>query len=157
MTMGGGARRKREILGPHPLDPTLFAHPSWPHHFGTQIFLGLGPTISGMHLHPKTISSTDSFIRMQFHPMNIHPKTVSSQFTRGTINIVRISVQASPVEVGDVPHEGVLKVEKREFRCLGSRGLRFWCSGIQVFRCLGHLNTQTPKHPNTQTPEHLNT
>ena len=80
--------------------------------------------------------------------MNIHPKTVSSQkFTCGTINIVHISVKASPAEGrrrfhrntayarllgsaglhvqhrppkgGDAPHEGLLKVERREFRCSG--------------------------------------
>ena len=77
--------------------------------------------------------------------MNIHPKTFSShKFTCGTINIVRISVKASPAEgrrrlhtntayarvlgsaalhveyrrpkAGDAPHEGLLKVERREFR-----------------------------------------
>ena len=30
---------------------------------------------------------------------------------------------------GDSPHEGLLKVERRGFRCLGFR--------VQVFRCLG--------------------
>ena len=33
---------------------------------------------------------------------------------------------------GDASHEGLLKVERREFRCLGFR-----CSGVQVFRCSG--------------------
>ena len=33
----------------------------------------------------------------------------------------------------DAPHESLLKVERREFRCLGGSG----GSGVQVFRCLG--------------------
>ena len=41
-------------------------------------------------------------------------------------------------KAGDAPHEGLLKVERREFRCLGFRclgfyGLRFWCSGFRVY------------------------
>ena len=55
---------------------------------------------------------------------------------------------------GDVPHEGLLKVERLEFRCLGFRvqgskfgfgvwGLGFRCSGVQVFRCLDTQHTNT--------------
>ena len=86
-----------------------------------------------------TLSSNfDTFIQTQFHPMNIYPKTVSSQkFTCGTINIVRVFVKASPAEGRRRFHTntayarllgfnrpscgGLLKVERREFRCLGFR------------------------------------
>ena len=35
-------------------------------------------------------------------------------------------------KASDAPHEGLLKVERREFRCLGFR--------VLVFRCLGRLS-----------------
>ena len=35
-------------------------------------------SLGRIRFHPKTISSTDTFIQTQFHPMNIHPETVSS-------------------------------------------------------------------------------
>ncbi len=38
-------------------------------------------------------------------------------------------------KAGDAPHDGLLKVERREFRCFGVQVFR--CSGVQVFRCLG--------------------
>ena len=40
-------------------------------------------------------------------------------------------------KAGDAPQEGLLKVERREFGCLGFRVLVFRCSGVQVFRCSG--------------------
>ena len=42
-------------------------------------------------------------------------------------------------KAGDVPHEGLLKVKRRGFRCLGFRCLGFRCLGFRClgFRCLG--------------------
>ena len=39
-------------------------------------------------------------------------------------------------KAGDAPHEGLLKVERRDFRCLGFRCLGFRFEGLG-FRCLG--------------------
>ena len=67
-----------------------------------------------IHFHPQTFSSNDTFIQKQFHPMTLSSKNCFMH------------------SAGDASHEGLLKPEKREFRCLGLRvkGLEIWCLGV---------------------------
>ena len=46
-------------------------------------FQGLGFRVGRTHFHPKTVSSTDTFIQTQFHPMTLSYKTVSAKVKHG--------------------------------------------------------------------------
>ena len=72
------------------------------------------------HFHQKTtfIKRSTTFIKDHFHQRPLSSKTTFIRKMKrkgGTINIVRVSVKASP-KAGDALHKGLLKVERRGFR-----------------------------------------
>ena len=62
----------------------------------------------------------------------------------------------APHEAGDAPHEGLLKVERREFRCLGFRCLQMsltsWETLLSTPRC--RLRSAQAKGPNPCSSQH---
>ena len=57
-----------------------------------------GPPLGGIHFHPKTISSTDTFIQKRFHPIfdtfiqtQFHPMNFSSNDNHPTVSSKKIS------------------------------------------------------------------
>ena len=100
-------------------------------------------TLQPRQFHPTTISSNEFLIQWHFHPMTFSTNKgfIQKKITCGTINVVRVSVKASLAEgrrrlhtntayarlsgfnrlscAGDASPEGLLKVERRVFRCSG--------------------------------------
>ena len=124
---------------PKPLSPQYHFHPLSSHdHFHPKT------SFIPKHFHPKPISSQNDFdvrtankttgwLQKQYCPClcegvaGRRPATPSHKHSllMPTFGVsTGLHVEHRRPKAGDAPHEGLLKVERREFRCLG-------------FRCLG--------------------